>query len=71
MICTRCNHEGLELAPLWPSERETNARTEVVMRLCMHCGLVQNNYGDSEILTPSEAAIIAPSALVPRQVTGL
>ena len=56
MICYRCKREALELAPLWPYERETYAHMEIVMRLCTHCGLIQNHYGDDETLTPSEAA---------------
>jgi len=65
MVCYRCGREALELAPLWPYERETYPQIEIVMRLCLHCGLEQNHYGDDEILTPSEAAYKAPPSFVP------
>ena len=65
MVCYRCKREALELAPLWPYEREMYARIEIVMRLCLHCGLEQNHYGHDEILTPAEAAYKATPAFVP------
>ena len=64
MVCYRCGREALELAGLWPYERETYPQIEIVMRLCLHCGLEQNHYGDDEILTPAEAAYKAPPAFV-------
>lgn len=65
MTCYRCKREALELAPLWPYERETYVAIEIVMRLCLHCGLEQNHYGDDEFLTPAEAAYKAPPSFVP------
>ena len=65
MNCYRCKREALELAPLWPYERETYAEIEIVMRLCLHCGLEQNHYGHDEYLTPGEAAYKAPPSFVP------
>ena len=65
MRCYRCDSDELELAPLWPYERETYVAIEIVMRLCMHCGLEQNHYGHDEMLTPGEAAESAPASGVP------
>jgi len=62
MECYRCDSAKLELAPLWPYERESYAAIEIVMRQCQHCGLEQNHYGHDEMLTPGEAAEYAPSS---------
>ena len=55
------------LAPLWPHEREIYARVEIVMRMCLYCGLEQNHVRDDERLTPAEAARRAPSAVVQKE----
>ena len=62
MECYRCDSAKLEMAPLWPYERESYAAIEIVMRQCQHCGLEQNHYGHDEMLTPGEAAESAPSS---------
>ena len=54
------------LSPLWPHEREIYSRVELVMRLCLYCGLEQNHVRDDEILTPAEAAYKAPPAVFPQ-----
>ena len=64
MECYRCDFGVLELAPLWPQDRKTYARVDIVMRVCPNCGLEQNHRGDDEPLSAVEAAESAPSRQV-------
>ena len=56
MNCYQCNSDQLELAPLWPYERESNKAGNVVMRQCQNCGLEQNHHGHDETLTNTKAS---------------
>ena len=64
MECYRCNFGVLELAPLWPQDRETYANVGIVIRVCLNCGLEQNHWGDDEPLGAADAAKLAPSRQV-------
>lgn len=64
MNCYRCNADGesLELAPLYPYERELYALANLVMRQCKNCGLEQSHVNDGEELTALDASRVAPTA---------
>ena len=61
MICYRCDAAALELAALWPYERELYPAIGIVLRQCQHCGLEQNHMGDDVPIEPREAAETAPA----------
>ena len=62
MECYRCESEDLVLAPLWPKERVTYAEINIVMRICLSCGLEQNHSGHDEPLTAQQGALEAPAS---------
>ena len=61
MECYRCESADLVLAPLWTKERRTYAEIDIVMRICLSCGLEQNHIGHDEPLTACQASNDAPS----------
>ena len=64
MKCYKCESEELVLSPIWPHMHQRLILAELVMRICLNCGLKQNHYGVSsdEEYTPAEAGSLAPNA---------
>ena len=60
MKCFRCDSSSLKLAALFPYERKEYEKADIVLRVCLNCGLEQNHRGLDEPLTAARAAMSAP-----------